>query len=68
MRGPACISWANPTPFSLQTRCSPKFAFAEFRSVEEASAGLNLAGIIYKTHPLSVQRPRSGPPGAFKRP
>ena len=37
-----------------QTRCSEKFAFAEFRTIEECNAGMKLNSIIYHTHPLQV--------------
>jgi hypothetical protein len=43
----------------VQHRVSAKFAFAEFRSIEEANNGMNLGGIIYKQYPLKVERPRA---------
>jgi len=38
-------------------RCNGRFAFAEFRSPEEASNAMNLNGIILVGHALSVGRP-----------
>jgi splicing factor U2AF subunit len=41
------------------TRCAGKFAFAEFRSVEECNNALNLNGIVLMGRPLRVARPRN---------
>jgi hypothetical protein len=40
-------------------RCAGKFAFAEFRSVEECNNALNLNGIVLMGRPLRVARPRN---------
>jgi len=47
----------------LSVRCNGRFAFAEFRSSEEASAAMNLNGIVIVGHALNVGRPSaySGP-------
>jgi splicing factor U2AF subunit len=41
----------------LSVRCNGKFAFAEFRSAEEASNAMNLNGIVIVGHALNVGRP-----------
>lgn len=45
-------------------RCNGRFAFAEFRTAEEASAAMSLNGIILVGHALNVGRPSAytGPP------
>ena len=49
----------------IQIRIQKNFAFAEFRSVEEANLAMNLNEIIYQNCPLSVGRPSryTGPVG-----
>lgn len=55
----------GPGQVVVQVRCSLKFAFAEFRSVDECSRCMMLDGALFKGQPLRVQRPRAytGPPG-----
>lgn len=52
-------------PVVLQVRCSLKFAFAEFRSIDECTKCMMLDGSIFKGQPLRIQRPRAyvGPAG-----
>jgi hypothetical protein len=44
--------------FSFSSLPSGKFAFAEFRSLEEANNGMNLLGIILMGRPLKIARSR----------
>ncbi len=41
-----------------QVRCNPKFAFAEFRSVDETNNALNLNEIVLMGRQLKLARPR----------
>ena len=51
----------------LQVRVSGKFAFAEFRSVEECNLAMNLKGAVWQNSVLDVKRPAkyNGPPTQF---
>jgi hypothetical protein len=51
----------------LQVRVSGKFAFAEFRSIEECNLGMNLKGAHCQGQILDVKRPSKyvGPPTPF---
>ncbi|KAJ1626754.1 hypothetical protein T492DRAFT_1030022 [Pavlovales sp. CCMP2436] len=49
----------GPGPVVTAVRCSLKFAFAEFRSVEETSRMMALDGSLFKGMSLRVQRPRA---------
>jgi len=48
----------------VQARCTMKFAFVEFRTVEQAANALNLNGIFFMGQFLKIGRPRAylGPP------
>ena len=50
------IKPGNPV---VQVRISAKFAFAEFRSIEETNSALNLDGIPMMGQPLRVGRPKA---------
>ena len=50
------IGEGNPV---VRTRLSPKFAFAEFRSVQECNRALNLNGIELAGRELRIRRPNS---------
>jgi len=56
LQGGFNIMEGNPV---TTTRCSAKFAFAEFRTVDETNACLNLHMIVFKGHPMNVARPRA---------
>jgi hypothetical protein len=43
----------------LQVRLAGKFAFAEFRSVEECTMATQLNGLVMGGMPLNIQRPRA---------
>jgi RNA recognition motif-containing protein len=47
-----------PGPSVVTVRCSGKFAFAEFRSIDEANNAMNLLGIILMGRPLKIARSR----------
>ena len=48
-----------PGPCVMTVRCSGKFAFAEFRTQEEANNAMNLSNIILMGRPLRIARPRN---------
>eukprot|EP00939_MAST-03C_sp_MAST-3C-sp1_P000117 g117.t1 len=43
----------------VQVRCTAKYAFAEFRSIPEATNALNLNGVFFQGRVLKIGRPRS---------
>ena len=42
----------------VTVRCSAKFAFCEFRSIEECNLAMNMNGITYNGRVLNIGRPR----------
>lgn len=42
---------------SVYLNLEKRFGFLEFRSIEEATAGMNLDGIVFKATPLRIRRP-----------
>jgi RNA recognition motif-containing protein len=54
--GSGCGSGRNSNPI-YQVRINPRFAFIEFRSIEEAANCLNLNGIPFLGQSLKISRP-----------
>lgn len=51
------LSLQMPGSSVMQCRVSGKFAFSEFRSIEETNLAMNLKGALFQGSVLDVKRP-----------